>query len=111
MDRLERYREVLRRVVPGYAAGRYVNGDIQSEVVIDPVRDHYEVVSHGWQGDKRVYHPVVHADLIDGKIWIQYDGTNRPLAEELEAEGVPREDIILAFYHRELRARTGYGVG
>jgi hypothetical protein len=111
MDRVEQYREILARVIAGYAAHKPANGDIDSEVVIDPVRDHYEVVHHGWGGRRRVHGCVLHADIIDGKIWVQYDGTDHPLAEELVLEGVPREDIVLAFHPPEMRRYTGYGVG
>jgi hypothetical protein len=52
----------------------------------------------------------VHIDLIDGKVWIQYDGTTRPVAEELVAAGIPREDIVLAFYSSRVRQHTGFAV-
>jgi hypothetical protein len=41
---------------------------------------------------------------------VQYDGTTRPIAEELAAAGIPKQDIILAFHPAELRPLTGYGV-
>ena len=41
----------------------------------------------------------------------EYDGTNRPVADELEAAGVPRKDIVLAFHPARKRPLTGYGVG
>ncbi len=52
-----------------------------------------------------------HLDILDGKIWIQNDGTNRPIAVELERSGVPKEDIVLGFHSAENRTHTGYGVG
>jgi hypothetical protein len=43
----------------------------------------------GWNGQRRVHGCVVHVYIIQGKIWIQHDGTNRPVAEELlEAEAI-----------------------
>jgi len=52
-----------------------------------------------------------HLDIIDGKIWIQQDGTNKPIALELERSGVPKDDIVLGFHSAENRTYTGYGVG
>jgi len=37
----------------------------------------------GWDGPRRVHGTVLHADIRGDRIWIQYDGTNRPLADEL----------------------------
>ena len=65
----------------------------------------------GWDGERRVHGSVIHLDICGDKIWLQYDGTNRPVADELEAAGVPREDIVLAFHPARLRPLTGYGVG
>jgi len=47
----------------------------------------------------------------NGKIWIQYDGTNRPVADELLEAGVPQEDIVLAWHPAELRHHTGFATG
>jgi acetyltransferase-like isoleucine patch superfamily enzyme len=73
-------------------------------------RDHYEVIHVGWDGVRRVHGAVVHIDISGGKVWIQYEGTSRPVADELVAAGIPREDIVLGFHPAELRPLTGYGV-
>jgi hypothetical protein len=65
----------------------------------------------GWDGERRVHGSVIHLDIRDGKIWIQYDGTNRPVADELLAAGVPRGDIVLGFHPAELRRHTEFAVG
>lgn len=111
MDKLARYREIVRQLVKTYAGYKPANGQIDAEAVIDLETDHYEVMHVGWDGMRRVHGPVIHIDIQDGKIWIQHDGTSRPVAEELVAAGVPREDIILAFHPAELRQYTGFGIG
>ncbi len=65
----------------------------------------------GWDGVRRVHGAVVHIDIQGGKIWIQYDGTSRPVAEELLAAGVPQEDIVLAWNPSDLRHLTGFATG
>jgi hypothetical protein len=111
MDRADRYRVIVRRVIEEYASYKPSHGRIDTEAIIDPARDHYEVMHIGWDGVRRVHGTVIHIDIINGKVWVQYDGTNRPVAEELIAAGVPREDIVLAFHPAELRHLTGFGVG
>jgi hypothetical protein len=44
-------------------------------------------------------------------VWIQYDGTNRPVADELIEAGIPKEDIVLGFQPAEVRPLTGFAVG
>lgn len=51
----------------------------------------------GWERGQRVYCPVFHLDIKDGKIWVQEDATDFDLVGELERRGVPRTDIVLGF--------------
>ena len=95
--KLARYRDIIRRELEGYADWvTKPNSPIRCEVVHDPVLDHFELVRFGWDGHRRIHTVMFHLDIIDGKIWIQYDGTDRPIAEELVRAGVPKEDIVLA---------------
>ncbi len=110
MDRLERYREIVRRVIDEYASYKPSHGQIETEAIVDRDKDHYEVMHVGWDKARRVHGSVVHIDIIGGKVWIQYDGTTRPVAEELVAAGIPREDIVLAFHPREVRPLTDFAV-
>jgi hypothetical protein len=110
MDKLTRYREIIRKELEGYAAWTKPDENLRCEVVFDPVLDHFELVESGWQGRRRIHTVVFHLDIIDGKIWIQYDGTDRPIAEELVRAGVPKEDIVLAEKPADVRPHTGYGV-
>jgi hypothetical protein len=111
MDRTEQYRLIVRRVIEDYARYKPSHGRIETEVVVDPERDHYELMHVGWDGPRRVHGCVIHLDIRDGKVWVQYDGTSRPVAEELVEAGIPREDIVLGFHPEELRGHTAFAVG
>jgi XisI protein len=111
MDRVERYREIVTRVIEEYAKWPPSHGQIASEAIANRETDHYEVMHVGWDDERRVHGSVIHIDIIDGKIWIQYDGTDRPVAEELMAAGIPRDDIVLAFHPARVRHLTGFAVG
>ena len=111
MDRVERYREIVRRVMEEYGRYKPSHGQIDSEVIVDPQRDHYEVMHVGWDGVRRVHGCVIHVDIIGGKVWVQYDGTDRPVAEEFVVAGIPKEDIVLAFHPAKVRPHPGYAVG
>jgi hypothetical protein len=111
MDKLDRYREIVKRVVEEYASHKPSHGQIDSYPVIDTNGDHYLAVSAGWDKERRVQGAFVHLDIINGKVWIQYDGTSRPVARELVEAGIPKEDIVLAEKPPHIRQYTGYGVG
>ena len=110
MGTIDRYREILQRVMREYV-GKPLNGDIRTELVIDKDQNHFEVNHVGWDGDERIHGSVVHVDVIDGKVWIQYNGTDRPIGEELVQAGIPRQDIVLAFHPAELRKFTEFAGG
>jgi XisI protein len=111
MDTLERYRQIVRQLIDEYASYKPSHGQIETEAIVDPVNDHYEVMHVGWDGERRVHGSVIHIDIIDGKIWVQYDGTSRAVAEELLASGIPREAIVLAFHPPEARRYTEFATG
>ena len=110
MDSLETYREIIERVLSDYAAVPYAHGDFKTEVVFDRVRDRSLLIDVGWDGKRRVHGCIVHIDIIDGKLWIQRDGTEQGIALDLEQAGIPKEHIVLGFREPELRQYTGYAV-
>jgi XisI protein len=112
MDRTDEYRLIVERIIKDYASIKSAYGQIETEAIIDRENDHYEVVDVGWDNkSRRVHGTVIHLDIIGGKVWIQYDGTDRPVADELLAAGIPPEDIVLAFHPPRLRHLTGFAVG
>jgi hypothetical protein len=111
MDKLTHYREIVKRIVEEYASYKPSHGQIESYPVIDTQGDHYLAMQAGWDKERRIQGAFVHLDIINGKIWIQYDGTSRPVARELVEAGIPKEDIVLAEKPPHIRQYTGYGIG
>jgi hypothetical protein len=56
------------------------------------------------------YGAIAHIRLIDGKIWIQYDGTEEGVATDLLEAGVPKAHIVLGFRHPSERKYSGLAV-
>ncbi len=77
---------------------------------MDEARDHYLLIDVGWRGNERIRGCVIHVDIKDGRIWIQYDGTEYGVANELVDLGVPKEDIVLGFRAPYRLPDTGFGV-
>lgn len=109
MDTIDRYRTIIENIIREHAAIPYAYGDIARQMVFDRERDHYLLLSVGWKAG-RVHGCVVHVDIIDGKFWIQRDGTEYGIACELVDAGVPKDQIVLAWKSPEARRLTGYAV-
>ncbi|MFD2572909.1 element excision factor XisI family protein [Spirosoma soli] len=52
----------------------------------------------------------MHFDIINGKVWLQVNNTDRELTDELIDLNVRQEDIVLAFHPENLRKHTGFAV-
>ncbi|MEC4887755.1 MAG: XisI protein [Scytonema sp. PMC 1070.18] len=77
--------------------------------IFDEQQDHYQLLYVGWRGNKRDFGCLLHLDIKDGKIWIQHDGTEVGIANQLVEMGVPKQDIILAFHEPYIRQFTEFG--
>ena len=109
MDPVEKgWLDALERILREHAAVPYSHGDIRSEVVIDREGGRYLLVDIGWDGPERVHGALVHVDVIDGRFWIQYDGTEEGVATQLVEAVVPRDRIVLGFKHPSLRKYTDF---
>jgi hypothetical protein len=107
----KKYRTYLERLIEDYSAYKPSYGDIEVQVLFDRKHDHYQLNSIGWHGNERIHSCLLHLDIKNEKIWIQYNGTEVSLAKELVTLGVPKEDIVLAFQPSYKRPHTGYAVG
>lgn len=109
-DSSNTYRQAVQQLVERYASYQSGSDEIHHELVMDTVRDHYEVLVIGWQKGRRVYHTMMHFDIIDQQVWIQVNNTDRDLSAELMLSGVPKEDIVLGFHPEHVRKYTGFAV-
>ncbi len=110
---VEQYRQWIQQLLQARAdRSMKSNPQIDAQTIFDRERDHYQLVYVGWRrnGD-RDYGCLLHLDIKDGKIWIQYDGTEGGIAYELVNLGVPKTDIILAYHPVSVRPFTEFAVG
>ncbi|NJK36233.1 MAG: XisI protein [Oscillatoriales cyanobacterium SM2_2_1] len=111
---VEQYRHYIRQLLSERAqrASNQQNAqEYEVQTVFDTERDHYQLLHVGWRGNKREFGCILHLDIKDGKIWIQHDGTEVGIANQLVEFGVPKQDIVLAFHEPEVRQFTGFGTG
>ncbi|HYX16007.1 MAG TPA: XisI protein [Nostoc sp.] len=110
MDKIKYYRQLIKQILTEHTQIINNTDTVNSELIIDSENDHYQLAYVGWQGDKRVFGPVMHFDIQNGKIWIQYNGTEESVAERLVELGVPPSDIVIGFHSPFKRQFTSYAV-
>jgi hypothetical protein len=110
MADIDNYRRAVCELIERYAKFKPSHGEIDTETIIDPEKDHYELMHIGWDGPRRIHGAVIHIDIIGDKVWIQHDGTSVGVAFELVEAGVPREAIVLGYKPRNVRQHTGFAV-
>ena len=99
MDKVEKYKKIVREIVREIAAMTPSDESSETQMIIDEEQGHFLLFSVGWYQNKREYLPFVHLDVKpDGKVWIQHDGTDLVLAQWLIDRDVPKHDIVLAFH-------------
>ncbi|ALF54444.1 FdxN element excision controlling factor protein [Nostoc piscinale CENA21] len=114
MAKLEQYREYVQRVLIDYVKRRTSNNkddELEMQTIFDTVHDHYQLIYVGWDKGRRVYGPVIHLDITNEKIWLQWNGTEDDIAADLVELGVPKQDIVLGFHSPYMRQFTDYAVG
>ena len=110
MDKVDRYRDVAQKIVAQHAQYKPSHGGIEAVPICDVARDNYLLMDVGWDKTGRVHAIVFHLRLHDGKIWVEWDGTEGGITQELLDAGVSKEDIVLAFYRPERRSLTEFAV-
>ncbi|MCA1990901.1 MAG: XisI protein [Coleofasciculus sp. S288] len=110
MDTLERYREIIYKILHEYFQIPYSYGDLQRRLIVSEDHTNYLLLTLGWQQNKRVHGCLVHIEIINDKIWIHRDGTEDGIANDLVAAGIPKDRIVLAFHPPEIRPHTEFAV-
>ncbi|MEM8641868.1 MAG: XisI protein [Cyanobacteria bacterium P01_G01_bin.54] len=111
MDKVSHYRQVVQEILLAHSHIQPVYGEIEMGVLFDSDRDRYQVLRTGWLQERRVYGALIHIDIKDEKIWIQYDGTEVGVANELTERGIPQTEIVLAYHDPFIRQYDGFAVG
>jgi len=111
MEKVANYRQMIQEVLTEY--GEYLNNpqdEIEIQTIIDTVRDHYQLMLVGFRKKQRQFGCLFHADIKNGKIWIQHDSTDLGIGNEFLKRGVPKKDIVLGYYTPAMREYSDFAV-
>jgi hypothetical protein len=111
MDTLTNYRQIIEKILKEYAALPYAYGELERELIIDKSENSYLLLTIGWENKQRVHDCLIHIDIINNLVWIQRDGTEDGITNELVNAGIPKNQIVLAFHPVNVRKHTEYAIG
>jgi len=111
MEKINHYQHIITTLLEEYAAipPSYPT-TLRDELIIDTQRNHFQLLTVGWEGDRFVHEAIFHLDIIDGKVWIQQNNSEAKLTDELIERGVLKSDIVLGFQHPAVRVHSGFAV-
>jgi hypothetical protein len=115
MEEVTKFREIIEKILTERSefyrrANAQRSDENMVETVFDRERNSYILFNIAWEKHERTYYPVVHLDIINGKIWIQKDTTEEGIATDLEDSGIPKDKIVLAFHSPAMRKYSEYAV-
>jgi hypothetical protein len=113
VGKLAHYRYLIKKILTEYEvlASQTPNPKgVDSVLAFDDQRDQYMWLNVGWTEEERIHGISVYVRIKNEKIYIEEDWTEEGIANELLREGVPKEDIVLAFYAPDTRNLTEFSV-
>jgi hypothetical protein len=111
MDKLAFYRQCVEDLLTQYASYNSSDSGVETQLIFDRERDRYQLAYVGWENNLRVYGVAIHIDIKNGKVWLQHNGTEGEIGEELADMGIPYQDIVVGFHSPSKRQFTPYAVG
>ena len=91
------YQQAVKEIISLYAKFRPSHGNIRLDTVFDDSQGHYALMQVGWDRGRRVRGNLIYIVLENEKVIIEYDGIEHGISDDLVAQGVAEQDIILAF--------------
>ena len=111
MADLSYYRNCILQILAEHAENIAAHEEMEAQIIKDWEGDHYQLLHIGWHNQHRIFGVVMHFDIKDGKVWIQWNGTEEEVGDRLLEMGIPKQDIVVGFHPPYLRQFTDYAVG
>lgn len=114
MDKLEKYRQVIKSVLTHHyelatnQSSEDNSSEVRDRVAFDDRYHNYLWLRFGWNGKQQVQYIIIYLAIKESKIWVEADATNFGIVDELLAAGIPKTDIVLGFHPPSKRALTEF---
>ncbi len=112
MGTIENYKQIIKKVLNYYVEldRKTPEPNMEYFLIADDANGQYLWKTVGWENDQHIDLTTVYVRLKDNKIYIEEDWTEEGIATDLLREGVPKADIVLAFYEPSERQYTEFAI-
>ena len=111
MDRIKIFQDAIIDILKDNAA--YYKGTtnpLNLLVISDKENNHFQLLMQGWRDKDYTFQCLIHLDIINEKIWIQWNNTTCEIGIELLKKGVAADEIVLGLKSPEFRTYTDFAV-
>lgn len=110
MEKIAHYQTIIKSVLAAYLATMPSDSDEEVYLVEDDTKQNYLIYHNAWRHDSRSYGCLLHVRIKNGKVYVEYDGTDEAFADVFAESGIPKQDIVLAFHAPAKRPYTDFAV-
>ncbi|MBN2089563.1 XisI protein [candidate division KSB1 bacterium] len=97
MDNTLNYSEAVKQIIVHYAKLRPSHGNIRLDPVFDDTHQRYSLMQTGWDQGRRIRGNIIYITIQNDKVFIEYDGLEHGIINDLVKAGIPEKQIILAY--------------
>ncbi len=97
MDTQTTFEEVVKTTILRYARLRPSHGDIRLDPVFDEQNHRYSLMQVGWDRGRRVRGNLIYVTILQDHVYVEYDGIEHGITEDLIRAGIPQDRIVLAY--------------
>ena len=101
MDKLAKYRRIVKSIVEHYGKFQSSVGNVETYSICDEKTDNYLVIDVGWLAFGRQHAMPIHIRIKENKVWVEWDGTDQEIVQQMIDAGIPQNDVILGFQQPE----------
>jgi hypothetical protein len=110
MDTIKAYSDIIKKIMAKYTLFKPSHGNIRLDTLFDDLNHRYALMQVGWDGKKRIRGNLIYVTIQQEKVFIEYDGTEKGITDELMRAGIPPEAIVLAFHPLYLQEKEGKAI-
>ncbi|MEC4986844.1 MAG: element excision factor XisI family protein [Oscillatoria sp. PMC 1068.18] len=97
MDTTAHNAEIVKQIIQYYAKLLPSHGEIRLDTVFDDQQNRYALMQTGWDRGRRIRGNLIYVTLEADRIYIEYDGMESGIIQDLIAKGIEREQIVLSY--------------
>ncbi len=110
MEKLKKYKKILRSTLEQYASVPFSNApNLNYHLIINPSETEFVLLKSGWVNKIFRHGIVFHFLITDEKIRLFKNNTDIEIGQLLVEKGVLKTDIVLEFVSEFERELEGYG--